>query len=61
MRTASNLGFQAIVVADASFAFEKPDFAGVLRSAAEVQAMSLANLSGEFATVARTAEVLSAL
>ena len=61
VRTASNLGFQAIVVADASFAFEKPDFAGVLRSAAEVHAMSLANLSGEFATVARTAEVLSAL
>lgn len=60
VRTASNLGFQTVVVSDATFAFEKPDYAGVLRSAAEVHAMSLANLSGEFATVTRTAEVLSA-
>ena len=57
VRAASNLGFQVIVVSDATFAFDKPDFTGVLRTAAEVHAMSLANLCGEFATVARTAEV----
>lgn len=57
-RTAGNLGFQVIVVSDATFAFDKPDYAGVLHGAAEVHAMSLANLDGEFATVTRTAEVL---
>lgn len=61
VRTASNLGFQVIVVSDATFAFEKPDYAGVLRNAAEVHAMSLANLSGEFAAVARTSEILCTL
>jgi nicotinamidase-related amidase len=61
VRTASNLGFQVIVVSDATFAFDKPDYAGILRTAAEVHAMSLANLSGEFAAVSRTAEVLGAL
>lgn len=61
VRTASNLGFQVIVVSDATFAFDKHDYAGVLRSAAEVHAMSLANLSGEFAVVLRASEVLGAL
>ena len=61
VRTAGSLGFQVIVVADATFSFEKTDYAGVLRSAAEVHAMSLANLSGEFAVVSQTAEVLGAL
>lgn len=60
-RTASNVGFQVIVVSDATFTFDKSDYAGVLRSAAEVHAMSLANLSGEFAAVATTSEVLGAL
>lgn len=60
VRTASDLGFQTVVVSDATFAFEKCDYAGVLRSAADVHAMSLANLSGEFATVVETAEVLGA-
>jgi len=61
VRTASNLGFQVTVVSDATFAFDKPDYAGILRTAAEVHAMSLANLSGEFAVVSQTAEVLGAL
>lgn len=50
-RTAGNLGFKTHVVADATFAFEKLDFDGVKRSAAEVHAMALANLHGEYATV----------
>jgi len=60
VRTAGNLGFQVIVVSDATFAFDKSDYTGMLRTAAEVHAMSLANLSGEFAAVAPTAEVLHA-
>ena len=61
VRTASNLGFQVMVVSDATFAFEKLDYSGILRSAAEVHAMSLANLSGEFATAVRTSDVLCSL
>lgn len=61
VRTASSLGFQVTVVSDATFAFDKPDYADVHRTAAEVHAMSLANLSGEFASVAQTAEFLGAL
>ena len=34
------------------------DFAGRLRSAEEVHALSLANLQGEYATVVATAEVM---
>jgi nicotinamidase-related amidase len=50
-RTAGNLGFKTFVVADGTFAFEKPDFNGTPRTAEEVHAMSLANLHGEYATV----------
>jgi nicotinamidase-related amidase len=57
-RTAGNLGFQASVVADATFAFDKVDYDGVHRSAAEVHAMSLANLDGEYATITTTAALL---
>lgn len=60
-RTASNLGFSVTVVSDATFAFEKTDFNGVARAPEEVHAMSLANLGGEFATLAYTSEVISAL
>jgi nicotinamidase-related amidase len=59
-RSAGNLGFDACVVADATFAFAKPDFNGTPRSADEVHAMSLANLHGEYATVKFAAEVKSA-
>jgi nicotinamidase-related amidase len=50
-RTAGNLGFTTYVVSDATFAFAKADFDGIPRTAAEVHAMSLSNLHGEFATV----------
>jgi nicotinamidase-related amidase len=60
-RTAGNLGFKAIVVSDATFTFEKRDFAGTLRSADEVHFMSLANLDGEYAVVRSTDEVLAAI
>lgn len=59
-RTAGNLGFHVTVVADATFTFEKSDFTGKIRTAAEVHAMSLANLSGEYAEILSTSEVLHA-
>jgi len=58
-RTAGNLGFATVVVADACFAFEKRDFGGTLRSAEAVHLMALANLEGEYARVRTTDQVLS--
>jgi nicotinamidase-related amidase len=57
-RTAGNLGFSTVVVSDATFAFEKQDFSGIMRSAEEVHAMSLANLAGEYAEVRSAEQVL---
>jgi nicotinamidase-related amidase len=61
VRSAGNLGFRTVVVADATFAFDKTDYAGVHRSADEVHAMSLANLDDEYASITHTAELLSCL
>jgi nicotinamidase-related amidase len=61
VRMAGNLGFTTIVVADASATFARPDFNGVLRSAEDVHAMSLANLKDEYAAIMTTQEVLRAL
>ena len=58
-RTAGNLGFRTLVVSDATFAFAKSDFDGVPRSAAEVHAMALANLQGEYATVVTAQELIT--
>ncbi|CAG0926431.1 nicotinamidase/pyrazinamidase [Thermoflexales bacterium] len=60
-RMAGNLGFNTIVVADATATFARPDFNGVLRSAEEVHALSLANLQDEYAAIRSTREVLAAL
>ena len=57
-RTAGNLGFSTIVVADATFTFDKPDFGGTHRSAQEVHLMALANLHGEYADVMSCNDVL---
>lgn len=57
-RTAGNLGFAAVVVADACFAFDKQDFGGTLRGAEQVHLMALANLHGEYAEVRTADEVL---
>ena len=58
VRMAGNLGFDTHLVEDACFTFARPDFAGRLRSADEVHAMSLANLDGEYCRVRTTAETL---
>lgn len=57
-RTAGNLGFRTYVASDATFAFEKCDYHGVLRFADEVHAMALANLNGEYAAVRTGAQLI---
>lgn len=60
VRMAGNLGFDAFLVEDACFTFGRKDWSGQFRTAAEVHAMSLANLDGEYCTVTSTAKVLEA-
>ncbi|SEE28086.1 Nicotinamidase-related amidase [Pseudomonas kilonensis] len=59
-RTAGNLGFDTWVAEDACFTFDKSDYFGNARSAAEVHAMSLGNLHGEYATVVGVERILQA-
>jgi nicotinamidase-related amidase len=61
VRDAGDMGFEVTVVEDAVFTFAKRDWAGVVRTAEEVHAMSLANMSGEYARVATTEAVLAEL
>lgn len=60
-RMAGNLGFDAVVVSDATAAFDKRDLRGRLWPAEDVHALSLANLEGEYARVLDTDAVLAAL
>ena len=60
-RMSGNLGFDTIVVSDATATFGRHDFDGQWRTAAEVHAMSLANLSGEYASVLSTTELLDGI
>jgi nicotinamidase-related amidase len=59
VRNAGDLGFDVRLVEDACFTFGKKDWCGVWRSAAEVHAMSLANLDGEYCQVTTTAGILA--
>jgi len=61
VRMAGNLGFHTFLVEDGCFTFARQDWTGKLRSAAEVHAMSLANLDSEYCMVTRTADVLASL
>ena len=60
-RMAGNLGFDTFVVEDATATFDRAGLDGRLRPAAEVHEAALSDLSGEFATVVRTDEILRAL
>jgi len=60
-RMAGNLGFETYVVADATATFDRIDFEGQPHPAAEVHAMSLANLNGEYATVVYTTDILNSI
>lgn len=54
VRMAGNLGFKTYLAEDACFTFDKVDLSGRLFSAEDVHALSLANLSGEYASIVTT-------
>ena len=60
-RMAGNLGFDASLVRDATWTYDRTGPDGDFHSAADIQAMTLSNLSGEFATIVTTAEVVASL
>jgi len=57
-RMAGNLGFETLLVADATWTFDRTGPDGTTFPAAQVQAMTLAKLSGEFAEIVQTDDVL---
>jgi nicotinamidase-related amidase len=60
-RTACGLGFRVFIVEDACFTFAKNDYFGIARTAADVHAMSLANLQDEYAQVINSHQLLNAM
>jgi len=58
-RMAGNLGYRTIVISDATFTFNKIDYAGWEHEAEVIHNISLANLNGEYAEILSTEEVLS--
>ena len=60
-RMAGNLGYDARLVRDATWTFERTGPDGDTHPAEAIHAMSLANLSGEFATIVTAAQVVAAL
>jgi hypothetical protein len=58
---AGNLGFTTWVVSDATATFDRVGPDGVTHRAETIQAIALADLHGEFATVLDTAAVIAAL
>lgn len=60
-RMAGNLGFDARLVGDACYTFDRIGFGGQAESADAVHAMTLSNLSGEFATIETSDSVLAAI
>jgi len=60
-RMAGNLGFTAWLAADATASHSKTTYTGEAIPAEQVYTTALANLHGEFATVADTADIISML
>ncbi|MGJ7525089.1 cysteine hydrolase family protein [Variovorax sp. GB1P17] len=58
VRSASCLGFDCKVVADACYTYDRPDIDGKPRSADDIHRVALANLSGEYAQVIWSADLL---
>lgn len=58
-RSAACLGFAVHVVSDACFTFARNDLSGVMRTADEIHLASLSNLSGEYATIRTTDQILA--
>jgi nicotinamidase-related amidase len=57
VRMSGNLSFETYLVEDACWTFARLDYAGGLRSAEDVHAMSLANMAPEYCTVLRTDQI----
>ncbi|MCP4984389.1 MAG: isochorismatase family protein [Gammaproteobacteria bacterium] len=57
-RTASGLGFEVILVGDATAAFERVGYTGVHYSADDIHPVNLVSLDDEFCVVRSTADVL---
>lgn len=60
-RMAGNLGFDARLVEDACYTFDRTGHSGRRESAEDIHAMTLSNLDGEFATIETTDSLLAAL
>ena len=60
-RMAGNLGFDARLVEDACYTFDRTGFDGRREAAEDIHRMTLSNLNGEFATIETTDAVLGAL
>jgi nicotinamidase-related amidase len=60
-RMAGNLGFDARLVRDATWTFDRVGPDGDAHSAEEIHAMTLANLNGEFARIVSASEIIAAL
>jgi nicotinamidase-related amidase len=60
-RMAGNLGFDARLVRDATWTYDRTGPDGDVHSAEDIHAMTLANLNGEFARIVSTADAIAAL
>src|SRR6201996_3157729 len=60
-RMAGNLGFDARLVRDATWTFDRVGPDGDAHSAEDIHAMTLSNLNGEFARIVTTAEAIAEL
>jgi nicotinamidase-related amidase len=60
-RMAGNLGFDACLVRDATWTFDRVGPDGDAHSAEDIHAMTLANLNGEFARIVSAAEAIASL
>jgi len=60
-RMAGNLGFDAWLVRDATWTYDRTGPDGDHHTAAEIHAMTLSNLSGEFATIVTAGDVVAGL
>jgi nicotinamidase-related amidase len=60
-RMAGNLGFDARLVRDATWTFDRVGPDGDAHSAEQIHAMTLANLNGEFARIVSAAEAVAGL
>jgi nicotinamidase-related amidase len=60
-RMAGNLGFDARLVRDATWTFDRVGPDGDVHSAEEIHAMTLTNLNGEFARIISASDVIAGL